>query len=336
MPRLLNHKTRPHRPKRTSTNSARLPSSGHFPERPSRIRKSTTLCGASSRSPNRFMKWFLCIALANWASREGFPKESFDQPLTVAINASTNAMTKWTDASGMRHGQAKLDPDDGGKLWLRKPNANPTFMVADSENPIPTPPLPCDLFNEWPTIGSMGSSATQRQIRKPAAPRLASEFSALPANLVYLRVSREFLENYVERAVHQNLPVRDCILGTKIIGEASTSGKTVVVLQPSDGQAVADVDFSGTVHARSRGLRAPVILHSIADTRFRARKRIVMGNPGLTVAPAKCSATTRSMTMRIDSYLPGLRGRLAERLAWRRVAEMRHKLTRSNPSMPQR
>lgn len=71
------------------------------------------------------------------------------------------------------------------------------------------------------------------------------------------------------------------------------------------------------------GYHRPVTLYSSAGTSFRAQKRLVLGEAELDMAPADCSAQTRSKTTSISSWLPGLRGAIANRIAWRRVDEMR-------------
>ena len=81
--------------------------------------------------------------------------------------------------------------------------------------------------------------------------------SPVPAALVYVRVSRDFLEEYVERNVRRRKPVRDCVLGARITGESETRGRTQLTLLPSNGQLLGSIAFDGTVHARTTGRKGP-------------------------------------------------------------------------------
>jgi len=148
-----------------------------------------------------------------------------------------------------------------------------------------------------------------------------AEGSRIPAALVYVRVSREVLEEYVERTVHRRKEVRDCILGARIIGESYTRGKTRLALIPSNEQLKASIAFDGAVRARTRGYKGPVVLHYISDSTFQARKLITMSDAGLHVAASTADAPTRLRTTGITTSLPRLRGRIASRIAWRRASQ---------------
>jgi hypothetical protein len=61
------------------------------------------------------------------------------------------------------------------------------------------------------------------------------------------------------------------------------------------------------------------VLHQISDSTFRATKTIALDGSGLKVAPTATTAPTRLTTTSIGTSLPRLRGRIATRIAWRRV-----------------
>jgi hypothetical protein len=137
---------------------------------------------------------------------------------------------------------------------------------------------------------------------------------------MYVRVSKDFLEDYVERAVHRTKPVSDYILGARIAGESATRGKTTFELLPGQGQLRGKITFEGTVHSQTRGYKSPVVLHQVSDSRFRSSKLISLDENGLRVSRATTHAPTNLQTVGIDTSLPRLRGRIARRIAWRRVA----------------
>jgi hypothetical protein len=141
--------------------------------------------------------------------------------------------------------------------------------------------------------------------------------------LIWVRVSKHFLDNYVQRDVDRTKPVHDLILGTRISGESRTLGKTHLVLHPNDDHAVGEVHFEGTVTAKTVGRNGPATLWSDSDSTFRARKSLTITDSGLTAKSAVASAPTRLTPTQIRTSLPRLRGRIAQRIAWRRVNSSR-------------
>jgi hypothetical protein len=145
--------------------------------------------------------------------------------------------------------------------------------------------------------------------------------SEVPATPVWARVSRQFLAKQIERDVDRKKPVRDVILGTPIAGESHTTGKTRFVLYPNDHRAMGEVEFVGKVHAVTVGHNGPATLYYLSDSTFRAHKRLTVGEDGLSALSATALAPTHLTATNIGISLPGLRGRIAQRVAWRRVAK---------------
>jgi hypothetical protein len=143
------------------------------------------------------------------------------------------------------------------------------------------------------------------------------------ATVAWARISRECLAKHIERSVDRKKPVRDYILGTTISGESRTTGKTRLVLHASEGKALGEIEFVGEVHAKTIGRNGPATLHYLSDTEFRGRKRLTLNDGRLTASSAVVDAPTRLTATRIRTDLPGLRGQVVERIAWRRVAASR-------------
>ena len=138
----------------------------------------------------------------------------------------------------------------------------------------------------------------------------------VPAAVMYVRVSRQFLEDYVERTVRRTKPVSDNILGARISGESDTRGKTYLELLPGTGHLLGKITFEGTVHSQTRGYKGPVVLHQVSDSTFRSSKLISMDEKGLRVSRATTHAPTNLKTVGIDTSLPRLRGRIARRRSY--------------------
>jgi hypothetical protein len=138
--------------------------------------------------------------------------------------------------------------------------------------------------------------------------------------LVWMRMSRDFLAEYVEREVDREKPARDRVLGITFVGESRTAGSTRLVLHPSKDGALGEVVFEGDIRSRTSGRKGPVTLHYLAHSNVRAKKSIVIGGRGLETRPATAQTPTRLTLVDVDTSLPRLRGRIAERIARRRAA----------------
>jgi hypothetical protein len=257
---------------------------------------------------------------------------------TTAKTRNASELRDWTDASGRRHARAVLLNIKGSKLSLQRADGKlvSTTLVQLSETDRQYVATHQDSFDSdinEPKHPFLEQTIVKEALRRlpsldqlPAALRPAgvpNEQSVVPATLVYARVSRDFLEDYVDRTVRQHAPVHDNILGARIQGESDTQGKTHIVLKPNDSQVLADIEFVGTVHSRTRGYKGPAVMHYVSDETFVARKPISMGDSGLGVAPATASVKTRLQTTSIELSLPRLIGRIAQRIAWRQDARAR-------------
>ena len=187
---------------------------------------------------------------------------------------------------------------------------------AHSREPVAEAPLVTKAIDGLSTIKDVFTNVGD--------PREASDDGRNQApTLVWVRMSREFLAKQMERDVDRKKPVRDYILGTTIRGESRTRGKTQFVLYPNNSQALGEVKFTGEVHSRTVGRNGPAILDYKSDSTFQARKRVTIGESGLSTSAAIADAPTRLTATNIRTNLPELRDRIVRRIAWRRVANSR-------------
>ena len=272
----------------------------------------------------------LLVAWATFAIAMASANEGASKP---AANVEPR---EWTDASGTKRVRAVLLRVEGEKLWFRRSDGKLTTATisqlsqadrqyvamsrlarsADSTADSASPSLTTKVMGKISeTVQSMGDLPGWTKGSQPESSR-----NLVPAALVYVRVSREFLEDYVERAVSRRNPVHDYILGARIEGESKTRGRTRLELLPVSGRLSGKLAFEGTVHSQTRGYKSPVVLHQFSDATFRSTKLITFGEKGLRVTRASTVASTDLRTTGIDTCLPRLRGRIARRIAWRRVA----------------
>jgi len=143
--------------------------------------------------------------------------------------------------------------------------------------------------------------------------------------VVRVRISRDLLANQFERAISRHDLVVDTILDTPVQGNALTVGATEVTLQASSEGALVVIRFAGTVSAQTQGYKGPVVFDSEAVTRFTARKELLITPKGVKVSPSICVAETSSTSRGLQVNKPGVRGRIIERVARRKLDETRDK-----------
>lgn len=256
--------------------------------------------------------------------------------LTLALSGPaaeqlpSEAVREWSDASGSKRAQAVLVSIDGDAIWLRRSDgkrvsARLANLSQRDQLYVSTQQRRAAAISAASTTAAAVERAaeTLKPLQKlsgwTASNHSEIERPPAPAALVYVRVSRRFLEQFVERHIRQRKPVVDCVLGARIEGESETHGHTRLALVPATGRLVGEIEFLGTVQAHTRGYKGPVVLHNVSDTSFTARKQIAMDDTGFRAAPATISGPTQLQTIDIDTSLPRLRGRIAERVAWRHV-----------------
>ena len=144
-----------------------------------------------------------------------------------------------------------------------------------------------------------------------------------PGTLAYLRFSKRFLQQHIERSVDRTRKFEEEILGTRIQGKSRTEGQVRLVLVPNDERAAAEILFVGTVNSRSRGHNGPAILNYESHADFEVRKRLEFDEFHITTNASIANAPTQLQATHIETNLPGFLGAVAERVAWRRVAESR-------------
>ena len=262
----------------------------------------------------------LCVALVWIAPEEQAtasdpPDSARKRPLLEQLPTQV-PFRVWSDQDGTHHAEAVLLGVKDGIAHFRKPNGKRALIALDRLSEA-----------DQRYIAASQSAAKTRQdlpVRTAARDSKTSpEENVLPANLVYVQVSRRLLADYVERTVDRDTIVSDSILDTSITGTAHTQGKTDLVLDPDPNQAAAFLRFSGTIQSNTVGYNGPAILHSSSQTSFLAQKQLTLDSSGLHLQATVAKASTSSSTNGIEISLPGLRGRIGERVAWRRVNETR-------------
>lgn len=120
---------------------------------------------------------------------------------------------------------------------------------------------------------------------------------------LYVQVSSNFVAAAGKQAVDETAPVTDVILGTNIYGTGRTQAEVSFETFDDPDRWVVDLFMRGSTATRSTGYNGPAIIYSTGDTRFVARKRILVGPKGFRLLPARTSATTDSTTTGVSTRL---------------------------------
>ncbi|MEM8666983.1 MAG: hypothetical protein AAGG48_05675 [Planctomycetota bacterium] len=98
-------------------------------------------------------------------------------------------------------------------------------------------------------------------------------------------------EDLVEQAVQQDVeetgPVNDCILGTRLIGQARLRGNVTADLVPSVNDARVKVTLVGSVYTNSRGYNGPVRLRTLGDGNITASRMVTISESGVRLGQTR-------------------------------------------------
>ncbi|MCA9140303.1 MAG: hypothetical protein KDB00_26210 [Planctomycetales bacterium] len=147
--------------------------------------------------------------------------------------------------------------------------------------------------------------------------RTRQRFSS--ANL-HITVGDGLIQRTVNRNVNQCSPVRDCILGTRIVGDALLTGNVTATLRPSIGSVRMQIALSGSVNTVNKGYNGPVQLRTSGNGQVYATRMIQISESGVSMEPV---VTTGSLSTRIDAIEHPLR--LVRRIARKKAAEQKPK-----------
>lgn len=141
-------------------------------------------------------------------------------------------------------------------------------------------------------------------------------------NLVFL-VSESMVQSAVNRDVNQSRPVRDCILGTRIVGDATLTGTITAHLLPAIGAARVNVTLAGQVYSKNVGYNGPVRLRTIGHGEVEFWRSLTVNESGITLDPAQSRASLRTRITSIEHKLG-----LVRKIARKRAAQQKPQVDR--------
>jgi hypothetical protein len=130
-----------------------------------------------------------------------------------------------------------------------------------------------------------------------------------------LTVDGQVIEQAVRRPVDQDRDVRDCILGTTVIGRGRLQGTVEGRLMPSRGRVQMDLNLVGQFHSDTIGYNGPVRLPTIGRGQATASRSVWIDENGALLSPTVSSACVDSTITSIQHPLRIVRHIAAKQIA---------------------
>jgi hypothetical protein len=134
-------------------------------------------------------------------------------------------------------------------------------------------------------------------------------------NLV-VTIDGRVIQGVIARPVDRSRPVRDCILGTRIIGNGHLRGEVSGHLVPCHGRVQVDLVLTGQFRSDSVGYNGPVRLPSIGRGAITATRSLWIGEDGVSLSNVSSSASLDTTVTSVQHPL-----RIVRRIASKQVAE---------------
>ncbi|QEF96111.1 hypothetical protein Mal15_01370 [Stieleria maiorica] len=135
---------------------------------------------------------------------------------------------------------------------------------------------------------------------------------------LHLTVDESLVGRVANRRVDQSSAVRECILGTRIVGNALLTGDVTATLLPSTGSIRMQVALHGTVTTANRGYNGPVRLRTSGFGHVHASRTLQIRESGIQFDPVVVSGGINNRINSIEHPL-----RLVRRIAQKKAAQQK-------------
>ncbi len=147
-------------------------------------------------------------------------------------------------------------------------------------------------------------------------PQLADALSdRFRTSNLLLHLSSDALASLLSRPVNDTRPVNECILGTRILGQAYANGQVTTRLLPSQGSIRLELVMQSHVTSIGIGYNGPVKAHTESNSDVLATKVLTITEQGISASPATAAANLRSRLRGIEHPLPIVRRIAANKAA---------------------
>ncbi|MCA9132510.1 MAG: hypothetical protein KDA45_05135 [Planctomycetales bacterium] len=148
-----------------------------------------------------------------------------------------------------------------------------------------------------------------------AVEQIHQQFSA-PNVQVFAR--EQFLNRLVMRPVSEPAAVNECLLGTRLVGQAMLSGGLSLDVLPMVGGVSLTLNMSATMNSSNRGYNRGVVLHTTGNSPIYAAKQVFITPNGISSAPAQVATNLQTQINAIEHRL-----RLVRRIASKKAAQQK-------------
>ncbi len=129
-------------------------------------------------------------------------------------------------------------------------------------------------------------------------------------------VPEMFLNRLVSRPVAQPSPVNECLLGTRVVGNAFLSGSVTADLLPSSSGVALSLNLGANMTSNNVGYNRGVVLTSVGSSPIHASKLIHISPAGISSQPATVASNLQTQITSIQHPL-----RIVRRIARRKADE---------------
>ena len=136
-------------------------------------------------------------------------------------------------------------------------------------------------------------------------------------------MSGAFLNDGMGRPIDETAPVRDVILGTRLVGTGRTQGDVSFRLIPNANVATLEATLEGVNHSRNTGYNGPAIINAVGTTRLLATKWLTVDIDGIHGLPATAAADADTRITGIGSSKGAFVDCIVRRVASKKAAEQK-------------
>lgn len=135
---------------------------------------------------------------------------------------------------------------------------------------------------------------------------------------VAILIGESLVQSAFNRDVNRTQPVRDCILGTRIIGNATLTGAVTANLLPALGAARINVTLVGQIISNSIGYNGPVRLRTIGHGDVSVWRALTVNESGIVLEQAHSRAVLNTKITAVEHKL-----RLVRNIARKKAAQQK-------------
>jgi len=165
--------------------------------------------------------------------------------------------------------------------------------------------------------GAVMSALVQSLDQSNQVPDLVDEiYNAYASPNLVLTIGGHVVHSAIQREVDQHRPVRDCILGTRIVGNGRLRGRLEGRLVPCDDRVQIDLVLTGQFHSDTVGYNGPVRLPTVSNGNVTVKRSLWVGEHGTQISSTSSDVSLQSNITSIQHPL-----RIVRRIASNQIAQ---------------